>query len=47
MIRVRPVESEFDLRSFGKRLGRKIGEMNPQPVIVSYVLARFPIIGVQ
>ena len=46
MTSVRPVESEFDLLSFGKRLGRQIGDVNPQPGIVRrYVLDCFPIIG--
>ena len=46
MTGVRPVEREFDLRAFWKRLGQKIGEMNSQAVIKSLnVLARFPIIS--
>ena len=34
MISIRPVECEFDLLAFGKRFGREIGQMNPQPRIV-------------
>ncbi len=34
MISVRPVEREFDLPSLGKRFGREIRNVNPQPGIV-------------